>query len=80
MSEIDKFINLVSETFEIKPEDITDEKTPDEIENWTSVSHMELMSKFEDEWDLEFDVEDITEMDSIGNMKKILKENYGVSL
>ena len=80
MGYYEQFITFVSEVFEAKREEITDDKTPDDIENWNSISHMDLMARFEDTFGIELDVEDITEMDSIGAMKEILKDQYGVDL
>lgn len=79
MTVYDKFVSFVCEVFEVDINDLTDDKTPDDIENWNSVSHMELMDHFEETFSIELDIEDITEMDSIGAMKKILKQ-YGVDL
>ena len=80
MGHYEEFITFVSEAFEVDKEEITDDKTPDDLENWNSISHMDLMARFEDTFGIELDVEDITEMDSIGAMKMILKEQYGVNL
>ena len=80
MAYYDQFLSFVSEIFEVEKEEITDDKTPDDLENWNSISHMDLMARFEDTFGIELDVEDITEMDSIGAMKGILKDQYGVDL
>lgn len=80
MGQYEHFITFISEVFEIEPDQIKDDITPDDIESWTSVSHMDLMARFEETFNIELDVEDITEMDSIGAMKAILKEQYGLDL
>ena len=77
MSMADKFISLVKETFEIK--NIDDRLTPEDIEMWDSITHMDLCAKFEEEFDISLDVEDITEMESIGQMKEVL-QRYGVEI
>lgn len=79
MSAYKTFILFIHEVFEVDEEQITNEKTPDDFENWNSVTHMDLMARFEETFNIELDVEDITEMDSIGAMKEILKR-YGVDL
>lgn len=80
MGHLEDFITFVSEVFEIELDQIKDDITPDNIESWTSVSHMDLMARFEETFNIELDVEDITDMDSIGAMKTILKKQYGVDL
>ena len=79
MSNIEKFLEMVSEVFEIDKSDIADELTPDDIEVWDSISHMDLMAKFEEEWGVTFDVEELTEMETIGLMKEALNR-HGVTL
>ncbi|MFX1293549.1 MAG: acyl carrier protein [Promethearchaeota archaeon] len=70
---------MVSEVFEIERSEISDQLTPDDIESWDSISHMALMAKFEDEWGVSFDVEELTEMETIGLMKEALIR-HGVGL
>ena len=77
MSQLDVFNKILEETFEIS--DIKDEMSPDDIEQWDSITHMDLCSKFEDTFDISLDVEDIAEMETIGQMKEILRK-YSVEL
>jgi len=77
MSMVDKFTSLVKETFEIK--ELNDKLTPEDIDMWDSITHMDLCAKFEEEFDISLDVEDIAEMESIGQMKEIL-QRYGVEV
>jgi len=79
MSQLDTFLNLVSETFEFPKETIKDELTPDDIEKWDSVTHMDLMAKFEVAFGVSFDIEELNEMQTIGLMKKALIK-HGVEL
>ncbi|MFX1451325.1 MAG: acyl carrier protein [Promethearchaeota archaeon] len=79
MGNLEKFLEYVSEVFEIDSQDISDELTPDDIEVWDSISHMDLMAKFEEEWGVTFDVEELTEMETIGLIKKALVR-HGVEL
>jgi acyl carrier protein len=79
MSQEETFNSLLCDVFGIQAEDIADEKTPEDLESWTSVTHMQLAAKFEENFGFQFDVEEITEMDSIGNMKNVLRR-HGVDL
>ena len=67
------------EIFEIDKSEIDDEATPDDIEKWDSVLHMDLVAKFEENFEIQFEVEEITEMDTIGNMKEVLRR-HGVDV
>ncbi|NVM03292.1 MAG: acyl carrier protein [Candidatus Helarchaeota archaeon] len=79
MGNLEKFLEYISEVFEIDQSEISDELTPDDIEVWDSISHMDLMAKFEEEWEVTFDVEELTEMETIGLIKKALIR-HGVKL
>ena len=79
MSQLETFENLVMEAFEVKRGDFNDETTPDDLENWDSIVHMDLCAKFEESFDISLDVEEIAEMLTIGLMKDILKQK-GVDL
>ena len=67
--------SLLKEVFKLTDGQLGDELTPDDVETWTSVSHMDLMARFEQEFGLQLDVEEITEMDSLGAMRKILRKH-----
>jgi acyl carrier protein len=79
MSELAKFNELVCEVFGVDKSNLSDDATPDDIDDWDSVTHMDLMALFEDEWDVSLDVEEITEMITIGLMKEALRK-HGVEL
>ncbi len=77
MSSLDTFNNLIKKTFEI--DDVVDDLSPDSVELWDSITHMDLCAKLEESFDISLDVEDIAEMESIGQMKEILRK-YNVEL
>jgi acyl carrier protein len=79
LSHLEKFNALVCEVFVVEEGDLTESTSPDDLDAWDSVTHMDLMALFEDEWDISLDVEEITEMITIGLMKEILKK-HGVDL
>jgi acyl carrier protein len=77
MSQLEIFNNILKETFDVS--DIKDDMSPDDIEQWDSITHMDLCAKFEDSFDISLDVEDIAEMETIGQIKAILRK-YNVEL
>jgi acyl carrier protein len=79
MSNLDVFLDVVADTFKISRDDIKDESTPDDIEKWDSVTHMDLLAKFEQAFKVNFDMEEISEMQTIGMIKQILRKK-GVGL
>ena len=79
MSNSEKLLDYISQVFKISKSDLEDDLTPEDIEDWDSISHMELMAKFEDEWGVTFDVEELVEMETIGLIKEALIR-HGVEL
>ena len=53
--------------------------SPDKVELWDSISHMELISKIEEAFGISFDAGEIASMDNVGEIKKILRK-HGVDL
>jgi acyl carrier protein len=75
MSINERLNKMLKDVFRLNDNELNDDVTPDDVENWTSVSHMDLMARFEDEFGLQFDVEEITEMDSLGAIRKALRKH-----
>lgn len=71
--------NLLVDILNCREEDLKDENGPDQISNWDSITHMELISKIEDKFDIELDVDEINQMDTIGLIKNTLKK-HGLKL
>ncbi|AYD41117.1 acyl carrier protein [Clostridium fermenticellae] len=80
MNDKEKFEKIISGTLNIKDmSKLKDEMGPDEIESWDSLAHVELVSGFEDNFDISIDVIDVSRMYTIGDIKKILKK-YGIEV
>lgn len=79
MEQKERFYHLLAEAFGIDKNEIKEESTPDDIGNWTSITHMELVAKFDQEFGVNLDVDEITEMNSVKRMKEVLGK-HGVSL
>jgi acyl carrier protein len=73
-----RLYEIIAEVFETNIDSLDDSKGPDDIANWDSINHLRMTSELEDSFDIEFDVEEITEMQTIGAIKEILKK-HGVS-
>lgn len=58
----DKIKQIMSVVFETDIQNITDEASPDTIENWDSLRLINLVAALEDEFDIEFEEEEIVEM------------------
>ncbi|MBX4259964.1 acyl carrier protein [Clostridium estertheticum] len=80
MSNLEKLNKVLRDVFDIKKiEDINDDMGPDEIENWDSLGHVELITNLEEVFDIALNVVDISRMYTIGDIKKIVSK-YGVEI
>ena len=78
MSNLEKYNNAFTETFEITEDQLPDLKYQD-INAWDSVGHMTLVAAIEDAFDIMMDTDDIIDFSSYEKGKEILaKADYGV--
>lgn len=53
---------------------VTDNTTADDIEDWDSLSHINLVESVEDEFEVKFSMKDVVKMKNVGEMvDKILE-------
>ena len=57
----------------IAVEEIDEESSPDTIETWESISHMKLIAGLEEEFDIEFEEDEIVEMLNIEQILSVIK-------
>ena len=74
-----KLFNIISREMEIKSSELTDESSPEDIENWDSYNGLLLVDELESEFNVKFTVEEVFDVHSIADIKKHLV-NHGVTL
>jgi acyl carrier protein len=60
--------------FDIKTEDVTDSLTMANTDGWDSLKHMELIVSIEHTFGIELTFDEIVAMQTLKDIKKILKE------
>ena len=74
-NDINEKLNLVmSAVFEIPIESINQKSSPETIESWDSLKHMNLIVAIEEEFNLRFDDDDIIGLNSYQSIQKTLKK------
>ena len=68
----DKLKNIMSAVFEIPVEQIQDKSSPDTIESWDSLKHMNMVVALEEEFEVEFTDDEILEMMNYALIKSII--------
>lgn len=78
MSNLDKYNNAYTGTFEIMEDQLAGLKYQD-ITAWDSVGHMSLIAALEDAFDIMMDTDDIIDLSSYEKGKEILAANYDIT-
>lgn len=69
----DKIKNIMSAVFNVEIEKIDDSISPDTLDEWDSLKHMNLIIALEEEFNVEFSEEEIIEMISYSLIKSTLE-------
>lgn len=70
-----KLKKVLSRMFNVSPDMITDDASPDTIENWDSLRHMNLVLALEEEFGVELTDDQVVEILSYKLIKIVLKEH-----
>ena len=57
----------------LETEDVSMDTSQNNCENWNSLRHLNLVSELEDEFDVEFEPEEIAEMISVGKILETIQ-------
>lgn len=66
---------IISEVFEMDEKDLTDDHSPDSIEQWDSMNHLKLVTAIEDEYNIKFAMKEVQSMLSVIAIKKIIHKH-----
>lgn len=70
-----KLKKVLSRIFNVSPDMITDDASPDNIENWDSLRHMNLVLALEEEFGVELTDDQVFEILGYKLIKIVLKEH-----
>ena len=65
---------IASDIFGVPAELITMESSPQTIENWDSMQHLNLVLALEEKFGVQFDPEDIEQMTSVGAVAALVEK------
>lgn len=72
-----KLNEILSQVLGIKEEDIKDDTSPDNVENWDSFNGLMLVSELESNFGIKFTMDEVLEVKKVSEIKKAL-ERHGV--
>lgn len=70
----DRIYTIVSKIFKVPLNTIDETSSPDTIETWDSLQHLQLILALEEEFGVQFSVDEITAMQTVGSIAAILHE------
>lgn len=68
-----EFLNLVAATLKTQVENLEEEATVETLPEWTSLSHWEVIGALEEEYGVEFTMDEATEFKNLGDLYQILQ-------
>ena len=79
MTNSNKLYDMLSRVFSISIEQISDDSGPEDIEKWDSFNALVLIDELESEFSIQFTVSEITDVSTISDIKRHLR-NHGITL
>ena len=68
----DRIIEIMKDVLDVQ--EINIDSCQESLENWNSLRHLNLISELEDEFDMEFDPEEISEMKSVATIADMIRK------
>ncbi len=72
-STLEQVRNVASDTLGIPADKITAESSPETIENWDSMQHLNLVLAIEEKFGIQLEPEDIEQMKNIGAIAALVE-------
>ena len=73
MSVVERLASVFDEAFGCDPEQFSIDMAPEDVPNWDSVGHMNMVMELEKQFDQQFEVDEIMEMSSPAKIIEILQ-------
>ena len=70
----DKIFKILSRILKIPLNKIDDNFEMNKVSQWDSVAHLDIISTFEDEFNIQFDASEISKLINLKNINKIIKQ------
>ena len=74
----DRLRNIFADVFDVSEKGINDESSPDTIEIWDSLRHLQLIMALEDAFDISLSADEVTEMLSFKDVKSLLMKQLEI--
>ncbi len=69
----EKVLEIIKDQFKPKVQ-INTETQPSDVDGWNSLGHLQLIVRLEEELNLEFELDELFEMQSVGDIVRIVEQ------
>ncbi len=69
----DPLLQIFADVLDVAPDTLTDDSSPDTVEQWDSLASMHLVAALEDTFNIQLSTKEIMKMYSIGLAREALK-------
>ena len=66
--------DIVADTLEISPDEVSPELSSDSVESWDSFRHLQLILSIESEFGVQFDPQQIPELTTVAKIEAALEQ------
>ncbi len=66
--------DIVADTLEISPEEVTPETSTESAENWDSFRHLQLILSLEGEYGVQFDPQQVPDLTTVAKLQQALEQ------
>jgi acyl carrier protein len=68
----EKIKQVFNSVFQVSPEQVSDTLSPQDVSGWDSLGHVRLVTALQEQFGVEFDVDEIMSMENVAEIKKII--------
>lgn len=71
---LEKLTPIFRDVFEMSDLVLTDDLSANDVDNWTSLTHMLIMTKIEETFNITFKLKELKKLQNVGDMITVLEE------
>lgn len=75
----ERLARIVAAVLDVEAGSLSDEDSPETVESWDSIQHIQLIIAIEAEFGIQFSAEEIGELNSIGRLRRRVEEGTVIS-
>jgi acyl carrier protein len=66
--------DVIARALNVPPESVSDASSPETLRRWDSLRHLDLLNTIEDAYGVRFSTAEIMRANSVGDIRKLLRE------